>query len=59
MQYPQRSRHSMVSGMKTLGEYVTLAPWARSRMERAWAANSTVSSKRSTRSASGVMIAPR
>ena len=29
VQYPHRSRHSMVSGMKTLGEYVTRVPWAR------------------------------
>ena len=31
MQYPQTSRQSVVSGMKTFGEYVTSVPWRRRR----------------------------
>lgn len=35
MQYPQRSRHSRVKGMKTLGEYVMREPVAASRARAA------------------------
>ena len=35
VQYPHRSRHSIVSGMNTFGEKVTREPWASSRTARA------------------------
>ena len=42
MQYPQRSPHNLVSGMKTLGEKVIRVPCAASRTARAAAVSSWV-----------------
>ncbi len=48
VQYPHLSRQSIVSGMKTLGEYVIRFPWAESRTARAWAISSSRGTSKAT-----------